>query len=977
MTEQRYCVKNKTTTVGDAITVDIIDCECDECAYTTGCKCGAYEGHFQPGPPPASCMQGSGATSCKLPNMSLACDTINGQRYLTEQFVCGDGSATSRHGGPTYKSCPFICLTKEQVQFFEPTFDGDCVAEDCCGNWRMKASISAETGLVTQCRAPPVGSGNPIPRSDVFAIGLPQPEPCRAVCGNTSTKCTDFHATETCGNYVTGPGFKYVELPDNTQPGCTQPLPTGTACENNVVYDVYPNGRCIRGCELMVNGHCMSTVTEQHPDIPKDYTYTQSARFNSTFWDAVTKNETFVVNITYGNLCGPNEVCQVHTVGSTTCQPLTCCNTCGEKSKEYLSSKKIQPWICAHVKAPCQFYWEEGPGSTYPPLSCEDSVLNSTVVDREQMMGTQCNGACNSSLGDSCAEEGLCVQHGANGERSRCEMLEPYPFVYVATLQTVANALEYDMTRWMMVDGEPRGFVCTWGDNNEVFIVPYPFPSDPLFAAASSSFIASFVNSRTLVQHGRVVFDNSYYNNIVQNINVTLTQTTNSVENGAGGSGSMCMPPAFTCESHSITFGFSNAVVPPQQYAFAVNGSVPTNISDCTLCFVGADFVVGECASEPTAAIHVNITAVSSGGCSAVPPCDVNNCAYQCVHEDGVAAYKGSLQSCEASAPVCQGLDGDLGITYPCLLTPKQNNWAFNNRASSCSVGLWGSVTCEDANAIPSLDGAYCICKGGYELTNGVCTACGVRQNSNPGGVCAYVHPTGEIAGLQLQQNVAHYHGSPRISGVTVKGGTTANSLNLTYANELFQAVKDNAHSPKLFMNQNNAGRAMAIVCSVDLDKQEICGDQLLSGFSGGYKTYLNTNAVMGGTNIGYARGASGGCSGGPYALYCITPSSIQVCAVGSNITGYPIPCDGDYQYIVLTDMVSVHNTPGLGCDYVIVRVDWDGSKAMAAFLVAYSCYGDAWGVGEQLVSNTGDWSLDLVVSAITDEQPVFTPIDG
>ena len=621
----------------------------------------------------------------------------------------------------------------------------------------MHPKVDPDTGLVTECRAPETGTVNgDIPWSDVFVIGLPQPEPCRATCGTSSTMCTNFR-TETCGNYITGPGFRYIQLPQDTMPGCTQELPEGTQCDANIVYDVYPNGqRCIRGCEVMgPAGHCMSTVTAQHPNIPKDSTYTQSTTFDSTFWDAVTQNKTFTVNITYGPLCPPKTVCtNLPVVGSTTCQPLTCCNMCGEKSQVYLSSKMIQPRLCMHVKAPCQFWWDEGPGSTYPPLSCEDSILNSSVVDRDQIMGS-CNKACNASMGDSCAPDGLCVQQDSRGVRSRCETLQPYPYMYIVSQLAVwGNSWEY-YTKWMMIDGEPRGFVYPGGYMPNNYIIPYPFPSDPIFLSESESFTdVTFVQRRTLIEDGQMIFKPNAYSNIIpgaQNINITLTRTTNSVEDGAGnGAGSPRMPPDFICKSHSITFGFSNLVEPPDQYAFALNGSVPTSLADCTLCFVGAYFAVGKCVSTPSASIHVNVTAVSSGGCAALGPCDINNCAYQCLQqEDDDGAYKGSLQSCyspwsNALAPVCKGLEGDLEPWYPCYLTPKQINFGFNNRASSCSVGLWGTVTCADPNAIPSLDSAFCVCKGGYQVVNGVCKACPAGQNSNMGKPCMNIYASGD-----------------------------------------------------------------------------------------------------------------------------------------------------------------------------------------------------------------------------------------
>jgi len=984
LSDQKYCIKNKTTTTGDVVEHEIVDCDCEECAETTGCRCGSFQGHYHPGPLPSKCIGSSATNPCMLDNMTLTCETILGQRYLTDQYVCGDGTSSSRHGKVIHYSCPRICLTKAQVQFFEPTFNGDCSPADCCGNWRMIPKVDAETGLVNQCRAPNVGTGNHsnVVWSDTFSVGLPQAEPCRATCGNksSSTQCTDFRTSDKCGNYVTSPGFTYVELPGDTQPGCTKALPEGTVCENNVVYDIYPTGRCIRGCEIMANGHCLSLVTEQHPDIPKDSTYTESATFNGTFWDAVTKNESFIVNISYGPLCPVNTICSnLPVIGSTTCQPLTCCNTCGERSKKYLSQKKIAPWVCSHIKAPCEYYWPDGDGYDYPPLSCEDSVSNSTVVDREQLMGTNCNGACDTNMGDSCAEDGYCVQHEPTGERSRCSMLEPYSLVYAATVSQsdILNAVHSDYTVWMFIDGQPRGFVCST-QSNDIYIVPYPFSVETL----PSTVNASFERHSKVIERGRVVFQNEPGTIIssAQNIVLTLSQ-----KNSSG-----CIPPAYTCDSHSITFGFSNLVALPQQYTFALNGTVPATILNCSLCYTTTDFAVADCTSVPTLGMHENITAISSKGCEALSPCDISNCNYKCLHEDNVSAYKGSLRSCDPTAGICQGLDGDLGSVYPCLLTPKQNNWAFYNRASSCSIGLWGSVICTDNNAIPSLDGAYCICKGGYELKNSVCTACLTGQNSNPGGECLYVYPTGTMRNLELVDNTAKYIKDPvqRIAGQTLIGGNPNNKLkhplNMTIINNQFQQVFDNAHSPTLSIGQGS--ETVGTVCSVNTDTKKICIDIWSSGWSG-VSTWISTQGSYSmGTSVGTASSTSGGCPNTDnFALYCRTPDSINLCQPGQFIYIHhyyvpPIPCNSTYQYVVLTQMVSLHNTPGIGCHYVILKVDWIGDKKMEASIVEYDCYGNAWAVGDTVVSMASsypgvNWQVDLKVTAINNQQPVFIPI--
>lgn len=939
-----------------------MDCECDECAFVTGCKCGSHEGHFHPGLPPEACIGPNSDGPCKLPNMTLGCDTINGQRYLTEQFVCGDGSRNSRHGKSTPHSCPFICLTEAQVRFFVPTFDGTCAVTDCCGNWRMHPKVDPDTGLVVQCRAPPVGSGpKSIPWGDIFAIGLPQPEQCRATCGNTSSvMCTDFHTSETCGDYISGPGFTYVNLPNDSEPGCTKPLPVDTACENNVVYDIYPTGRCIRGCEVMgPAGHCMSTVTAQHPNIPKDSTYTQFTTFDSTFWDAVTHNKTFTVNITYGPLCPPNvnHCSNLPATGTTTCQPLTCCNTCGERGLEHLSSKQVQPWLCEHIKAPCEFYWDEGPGGNWPPLSCEDSIMNSAVVDRQQLMGLDCNGACNTTLGDSCAVKGLCVQQEQTGARSRCAMPQPYPAVFIATMTPGTLTFDDQHIIWMLLDGRPRGFVCKI-EASSVYIVSYPF-TDSLIAGNG---LVSFYRSARIVELGVYLYP-VQLTELLTTMTVSLTQTTDSG----------CMPPVYQCASNSISFGFDDSVAVPQLYTFALRGTVPHNISDCLLCFVSGQHAVGECATTPTPDIHINITGVSAAGCAAVAPCETHNCNFQCLREDTASAYKGSLHSCDADAPVCKGLDANLGGEYPCLLTPKQNNWAFNNRASSCSVGLWGTVQCADANAIPSLSGAFCVCKGGYQLTGDVCTACGVDQNSNPGGVCEYVFPTGKLQQLSIETGRVQYVGSAPGGGVEAVGGVASwlpasEALNVSLAYSLWSEDPEQL----VFMDQQSLGQAE--VCNVDVQQQRICGQVLNPRLVAGIPLYISD------TNVGTPKEVNGGCTIPFISISCLQPSALKKCSAGTNITtnNYrttDILCSETMHYVYLTDLTVIDNRPGIGCSFMVFKVEWTGSYNMPASLFAYSCFGSVWRVGDQLVAYGSSWHLNTQVTAITDENPVFKPI--
>jgi hypothetical protein len=249
------------------------------------------------------------------------------------------------------------------------------------------------------------------------------------------------------------------------------------------------------------------------------------------------------------------------------------------------------------------------------------------------------------------------------------------------------------------------------------------------------------------------------------------------------------------------------------------------------------------------------------------------------------------------------------------------------------------------------------------------------------------VYPTGKIGDLQLMQNTAHYLADPgqRISGLTIYGGSPG-SLDFSVINEKFQNVYNNSHSPQLYIGQGS--QAIAVVCSVDVQSQVICANSLSGGGNWGrVSTWIGLQGSFSlGMDVGTVRTTSGGCPRNKdLALYCRTPDSIQICSDGEDISSpyYPIdtiPCNGSFQYVVFTRMVSVHNTPGIGCDYVIVKVDWDGDSFMHASLVAHSCYGNAWAVGDTVVPLSEhypgvNWHLDLKVTAITDEQPVFTPI--
>jgi hypothetical protein len=540
-------------------------------------------------------------------------------------------------------------------------------------------------------------------------------------------------------------------------------------------------------------------------------------------------------------------------------------------------------------------------------------------------------------------------------------MQNSYSSVLASTQASVVAASQPQKTIWLVIDTQPRGFVCT-SIGDAVHIVPFPFQD----SLGAGTYVASFEQHDTLVVQGQYVFTDSG-TVIVPAANVTLTNTASTTA---------CMPPPFQCNSHSISFGFSNTAIAPQKFAFALNGSIPLQFSDCLLCFVTKDFAVGKCTTPPTSSVHVNISVVSALGCSALGPCDINNCEYQCLHENATSSYKGSLESCESDAPACQGLDGDLGFEYPCLLTPKQNNWAFDNRASSCSIGLWGTVKCADENAIPSLAGAFCVCKGGYELVSGVCKACPVGQNSNMGKPCMNIYPSGEVQSLKLVNNSLQYIGGANFFGVTVYGG----SLNYSAVYDLWAPMKNDLSGPGLFFVQYGSS---ASICAMSVEHEQICGNQYNGGFSGG-KTYIGYTTTTSGIISGNVQGSFSGCSGIPifnsdsYAPYCLKPNRVKTCFAGydQNIYTTDITCNSTVDYVGFSSLVNSDNRPGIGCDYVVFITNWTGSYLFDVTTVLNKCHGTGWRVGDRIVSpNSYDWHFDLQVASISNQQPIFIPI--
>jgi len=235
------------------------------------------------------------------------------------------------------------------------------------------------------------------------------------------------------------------------------------------------------------------------------------------------------------------------------------------------------------------------------------------------------------------------------------------------------------------------------------------------------------------------------------------------------------------------------------------------------------------------------------------------------------------------------------------------------------------------------------------------------------------VFPTGKLQQLSIETGRVQYVGGAPGGGVEAVGGVASwlpasEALNVSLAYSLWSEDPDQL----VLMDQHSLGQAE--VCNVDVQQQRICGQVLNSGIKAGIPLYISD------TNVGTPKGVNGGCTIPFISTSCLKPSKLRKCSAGTNITtnNYittDILCSETMHYVYLTDLTVTDNRPGIGCSFIVFKVEWTGSYNMPASLFAYSCFGSAWHVGDQLVAYGSDWHLNTQVTAIADENPVFEPI--